>query len=287
MLSLRQHWHKAALFVLLSLADLALTCHLLAAGGGEVYEANWLAGWALDRHGLTGLAVLKGLLMLLPIALVGVVAAYRPRLAGWLATFGCVAVGLVVLYSAALWSHLTIHPWLPLQTDYATARQQGRELDRHMQRSVAFRVLLERWGGDLAADRCTLREAVAGLSASDLGGDPAFLRGFRQALHARSDAECLAALAVSSARTLLRADGSGEARVEKLLAAYRAEYGPAAPLPEDPIALVTASNPRGGRPEGWGGWRRLGGRPGVGPGWHPPGDRGGRPRPERPRGQGM
>ncbi|HYT90137.1 MAG TPA: DUF5658 family protein [Gemmataceae bacterium] len=106
MVMLRRHPNLAILFVLLNCADLALTCHLLRVGCGAIYEANWLAGAVLARYGLVGLAIFKALIVLFAATLVGIIAARRPRAARGLAVFGCLAVGIVVLYSLAIWGHL-------------------------------------------------------------------------------------------------------------------------------------------------------------------------------------
>ena len=76
--ALRRHSRTALLFVLLSGADLALTCHLLSRGGGDVYEANGLAAAVIERFGLPGLAAFKAAVVLLVLALVCLVSAYRP-----------------------------------------------------------------------------------------------------------------------------------------------------------------------------------------------------------------
>src|SRR5437763_11781071 len=98
----RQHRRLALLFVFLSVLDLALTWHLLRAGNGAVYEANWVAGGILSHFGFTGLALYKVLLVALVATLLCIVAAYRPRAARRLAAFACAAVGAVVIYSVAL-----------------------------------------------------------------------------------------------------------------------------------------------------------------------------------------
>jgi hypothetical protein len=96
------HPKKQLLFVLLSLADLVLTCRLLGHSGGQVYEANPVAQWWLARLGAAGLVYFKGADVLLVLILAAFIARTRPRAAGRILTFGCVTLVLVVLYSAAL-----------------------------------------------------------------------------------------------------------------------------------------------------------------------------------------
>src|SRR5262245_20197181 len=96
------HRRKFALFVLLSVADLILTLHLLQQSNGRVYESNPLAGWWLARLGSLGLALHKVLCVFLFGALVVTIFRLNPRKGGQVLAFGCVAVALVVCYSSCL-----------------------------------------------------------------------------------------------------------------------------------------------------------------------------------------
>src|SRR5262245_24142327 len=88
-------------FAILSAADFALTRHLLH-GSDTAYEANPVAGWLLARHGWGGLALFKVAIALVFVGLAAVVHWHRPRAAKQLLGFGCAALALVVIYSAAL-----------------------------------------------------------------------------------------------------------------------------------------------------------------------------------------
>jgi hypothetical protein len=90
------------LFLLLSLADLALTWWLLTQAGGAVYESNPLAGWCLANHGWLGLAAFKVALVVLVLGLATIICRQRPRVAGHLLRFGCAVLGVVVVYGSAL-----------------------------------------------------------------------------------------------------------------------------------------------------------------------------------------
>jgi hypothetical protein len=96
------HPVRLTLYMLLSLADLALTYALIQQGGGEVYESNPIAEAWLSSYGWTGLALYK----LVIIVIVAVVAAFvslsRPRTGGHILTFACLAVAVVVTYSVHL-----------------------------------------------------------------------------------------------------------------------------------------------------------------------------------------
>jgi hypothetical protein len=232
MVTLRRHWRTATLFALLSAADLALTLGLLRQGDGEVYEANRLAAAVLSRYGAVGLAVFKGLFVVLAGCLVGVVAVYRPRAASSLATFACVLVGAVVLHSAALCCRLAAQP-PSARGSLAALQQETRRLEAVARTRREFGTLLQRWTDELAAGRCGLPEALNDLLTSPLAREPGFLDSFR-AVGGKSDADCLAAVVVNGALLSLREDGSPAAlaRAERICAAYYAVYDPAilAPL---------------------------------------------------------
>jgi hypothetical protein len=96
------HKGKHLLFVLLGLADLALTWALIHAGRGQVYESNPLAAWVLRCHGWLGLAAFKAATMGLVAGLVLAIACRRPQAASRLLVLACVAAGGVVAYSGYL-----------------------------------------------------------------------------------------------------------------------------------------------------------------------------------------
>jgi hypothetical protein len=253
MIALPRQRHGVALFTFLSIADLALTAHLLRLGAGGVYEANWLAGWVLSRHGLQGLAIFKGLIVLLVAGLAGAVYMYRPGAARRLVTFGCLSVGGVVLYSTFLWAQLELQPLPPGHKDLATIARDRQDLRERMHRADEFRSVLRQRAADLAAGRCTLDEALAGLATAIQARDAGFLAIVRETLGAPSDAAGLAALAVRDAVVLLHEDGTWQARrrAEALLVAYQAAHGPALSLAEAfpfPLADVFASPQRRSRP---------------------------------------
>jgi Domain of unknown function (DUF5658) len=229
MSSLRDHWRAACLFVILSGADLALTCALLRHPASEHYEANWLAHSVLANLDFAGLAAYKGLTVLLVGLLVGLVARSRPTAARRLGAFACLAVGAVVLYSAALLALQASRPAPPELKDAVTVRREGEALSQAARGQGAFSAALARWSTALAADRCTLAEAVRDLSARDQAAR--FACGVRGPFGTAgtSDAECLAAMVVRGAVGRLLEDGSAaaRARVRRLLASYRAEYGAA------------------------------------------------------------
>ena len=226
---LRWPWRPAALFVVLSGADLALTCHLVNQPESGVYEANGLAASVLDRYGCAGLAAYKGVVVLLAAALIGLVAHYRPAAGRRLTRFACAAVACVVLYSVALCGQVA---WLAAADEdsrLATARQQ-QSLEELGRRRHAFRVTLEKREKDLAAGRCELPQAVAALLPLDearrLG---AFVVWYRGDGASCSEKEGVAALVLHRTLDILNRDGSpaAQARAAQLLSAYRSTYSPA------------------------------------------------------------
>jgi hypothetical protein len=93
---------KQLLFLLLSLADLALTYWLLRQSDRQIYEANPVARWWLVQYGAAGLACFKGAVALAVLILVAFIARHRPRAAGRILVFACLSLVLVVVYSATL-----------------------------------------------------------------------------------------------------------------------------------------------------------------------------------------
>ena len=80
---------KQLLFVVLSLADLALTWWLFTSSNGQVDEANPLARWWLAQFGWLGLAAFKAGVVVLVVGLAGLIGRSRPRTAGRVLDLGC------------------------------------------------------------------------------------------------------------------------------------------------------------------------------------------------------
>jgi hypothetical protein len=228
MLALRHPLHLLALFVLLSGADLLLTGYLLRDPAADAYEANWLAAHVLGEYGFGGLVVYKGLLVALAGAVIWLVGSRHLPAARCLGAFACAATGLVVLYSLALAGLAPKHP--PTQVrELATLEREQQSLERRFELRKAFSAVLERWQTDLAAGRCTLREALATLSAWDEARRLARLVECWCPGSRASDDEYLAAMVVRGTLCLLKLEGSAPAqgRAERLLAGYLKHYGTA------------------------------------------------------------
>jgi hypothetical protein len=94
------------LFVLLSMADLALTGELLNRSQGRIYESNPVANWWLAYYGWPGFVAFKLAIVLFIVGLVMIISRLRPTTARRFLAFACMALTAVVLYSGnLLWAH--------------------------------------------------------------------------------------------------------------------------------------------------------------------------------------
>jgi hypothetical protein len=187
---------KQVVFVLLSVADLALTNWLLECSGGHVQEANPVAAWWLARHGAMGLACFKAAVVLLVLGLAAVIARHRPRAAGSILTFGCAALTFVVLYSAFLCKIAILSPEDRTRAEQDHARELipvNREAHQMQLRRAAFLTLRQELCEGLIAGRCTLCQAVDRVAASQGERNPGLLSGLSIFCPDGSVAECIAA----------------------------------------------------------------------------------------------
>jgi hypothetical protein len=172
---------KQVVFVLLSVADLSLTCWLLERSGGNVHEANPVAAWWLARYGAMGLACFKGAMVLLVLGLAAVIARHRPRAAGHILTFGCAALALVVLYSASLCPAASRTPAereaIEIQQHNQKLSTMNRTTQQWRARMKAFLALRDELCQCLLAGRSTLHEAVDRLLATEQGRDARWRAG--------------------------------------------------------------------------------------------------------------
>jgi hypothetical protein len=197
------HFRKLCLFFLLSAVDLVLTWWLLQGGDDQVYEGNPLANWWLTRYGWPGLTAFKVGVVLLVLGLSGVIASYRPRLAGLVLTFACTVLAAVVAYSSSLAGCVVGERGCPVAK--AAARQNeitSRRLDKELQECSNYVALVKQLSGDVSAQRRTLPEAAAELARREKGKDSTRLKALRAYYPDRTDEECLAASLVE----YLRAD---------------------------------------------------------------------------------
>src|SRR5262249_48675990 len=96
---LRSPLGRFGTFAVLGLIDLALTCYLLQATPGQIYEGNPIARWWVRRWGWAGLAGFKLTAILLVLTAVQCIARSRPHTATRVLAFACGATALVIGYS--------------------------------------------------------------------------------------------------------------------------------------------------------------------------------------------
>jgi len=90
------------LFILLSLLDLCLTWLLIRYSGGKVEEGNPIAKAWLVRWGWEGMVVFKMGAMSIVATVIVLLTRHRPLVGVLVATFACLALGLVTYYSYGL-----------------------------------------------------------------------------------------------------------------------------------------------------------------------------------------
>lgn len=94
-------WCGLSLYALLSAGDWLFTYTLLTRNP-DAFESNPVAAAWLHQHGWSGLAVFKGLVVLVFVAAVGLVARRRPLVAIALVVAGCAVTSGVLVYTHGL-----------------------------------------------------------------------------------------------------------------------------------------------------------------------------------------
>jgi hypothetical protein len=192
------------LFVLLSALDLALTWILIHSGDGQVYEGNPVANWWLENSGWFGLAAFK----LAAVSLVGglsvIIACHRPRVGGFVLSFGCAVLIVAVLYSSSLAACIKRPTSRLAAEELHRWQEKNRLLDSQKEQIFAYRSLRNELAEELLNQRCNLREAVAVLAASERGQDAHWLVTLRKQYPGLTDEQCLAANLVEYTRWSLQ-----------------------------------------------------------------------------------
>jgi hypothetical protein len=205
----RSHPRKFALFAALGLTDLVLTCYLLRATSGWVYESNPVAQWWLVRWGWAGLVGFKLAVMLLVLTAVSLIARNRPRTAGHVLSFACGATLLVVGYSCTFLGTARCRGQALTREDELRIRTEAAQIDAEVHQLQAYYKLLDQLAEELNAGRDSLEALVTRLEATPKVHDPAWMKLLRIAHPARSDRESLAALILYQARLLAERDAEG------------------------------------------------------------------------------
>jgi hypothetical protein len=220
---------KLSFFVVLSLADLALTRFLLERQGGGAYEWNPVASWWLAQFGWTGLVEFKLGIVLLVAALTLIVSRRRPRAAGRILDFGCAALLAVIVYSGLL------VPGVYAEADHTERLKAERQLlERQLVRSNTFMNLTSGLVNDLLSWRRSLGEAVEILSSAEKARDPEWLRTIAFHYPNLRQRELLGAWLIREAVFSAPEGAYGPAQVyRELNAQFRSCFGRSAPRPPD------------------------------------------------------
>jgi hypothetical protein len=175
------------LFVLLSLADLALTAWLLSVHPEWVVESNPVAAWWLARFGLAGLAVFK----VATVVVVGLICRRllrsRPVLGHGVLAGACLVVLTVVGYSSYLAHDLHGHAQV-----LDVLEREGQTLDVKHAELQAYHKMVNHLVNDLVANRLTLKEVVNQMSQSDRSHDPVWVNQMKVVYGSDSLEICLA-----------------------------------------------------------------------------------------------
>ena len=201
-------------FLLLSVADLLLTAHLLRGGDARFHEVNPLAAWCLARCGWLGLGAFKAATVLLATGALVVLARRRPGAARVALSAGCAAVGLVVVYSVSLAAVVGPHLRRQERRELEVQAEQDRVLEARCRKAHAYGRLLNRLSREVADGR-PLAEAAHELAALGRHHDADWQRFMGQLYPGKSPREMLTAhlswsAGKEGARPAPRGDDRGE-----------------------------------------------------------------------------
>jgi Domain of unknown function (DUF5658) len=228
---------RLSLFLALSAADLLLTYFLLRHSSGEVYESNPVANWWLSAYGWAGLVVFKTAAVALAVGLLLVVAWRRPHLGRFLATFACLAVSLVVAYSASM----AVREYQESGSQAALALED-RDRQRQADECFAFALARDRLGKGLLDGSRFFPEVVEELARLDRAHNPLFLKMLAQNFPGRTLDQALAANILINAVLLTRDDAEAVKQAAlRLLPQYASCYGLAAPWTVWDLQLIACS----------------------------------------------
>jgi hypothetical protein len=178
------------IFVLLSAADLVLTCWLLRPDSGGVYEANPLARRVVEGAGWLGLTGFKVLMVLFALSLIGIVARYRPWLARSVLQGGCALMGVLVLYSGVL-----VAGERPRRQEQEQAmsklNSRGQQLDGEIARKRHFLERFAELGSAVSRRSMSLEDAIADLEQHAMTRDPTWQAMMQEAYPGMSRREVL------------------------------------------------------------------------------------------------
>jgi hypothetical protein len=159
------------LFVILSLADFALTWWLIERSGRQVFEDNPVADELLTYHGWLGLALFKVATVLVVIVATSMVARRRPRTARHVLRFACAAAAFVILHGTIVGQTAKTRDEINAE-DNQNLAEFNREAQQRSLDSLAYANLVNDVCNEVISGRFTLAEAVDQLMSSELTQDP-------------------------------------------------------------------------------------------------------------------
>jgi hypothetical protein len=196
-----QH-RKLLLFVLLSLADLVITCSLIARGGGAIYETNPVANAWLDAYGWKGLALFKAGMVVVIVGIAVLVSVYRPQTSARLLGFACLTTFVVVVYSCYVARAAGVYSGEARadETQALKARLQRLEFDSAIRKAHWQRMM--HLCGKLTSGERNLKQVVDELRRGPTGVADAWLALYRSRYPRLSDEQYLGIFLVQQARII-------------------------------------------------------------------------------------
>jgi len=213
------------LFLALSGLDWLLTWQLLHHDSGLVYEGNPIANWWLASAGWLGLALFKFGIVGLVGGLCALISVYRPRTGGKVLTFACAVLGVVVLYSSSLAGYMGTPAQRSEANQLRSLEKNGLMLEKQFQGVKEYQALRRQLAADLLGGRCTFREAVTRLAASEMGRQPRWLKILHMHYPDLNDEQCLAANLLEFTRDASQGDPATAGVVARLEGDFQTAYG--------------------------------------------------------------
>jgi hypothetical protein len=221
--------HQLVLFVLLSLADFALTWALIEHQGEGIYEGNPVARWWLAAYGWPGLFIFKAAAVSAAVGLAVIIARHRPRLGDHVLHFGCAALAATLVYSG------TLAIVRRASSDEFALPNVVADPDH-----VEFLQLLGQLRRDVGSGRCSLRDAARALEETAWAKKPEFSHARRLAYPGRPEGECFGAIVVVSIVSVLKeTDPQARPTADRLLGEFEATYQTAAPWSREELLKRT------------------------------------------------
>jgi hypothetical protein len=219
------HPWRLLLYLLASVADFAITCHLVVRTDGAIHESNPLASAWLSCFGWVGLAVFKGLATLQVMLAAILISRRRPRLGGGILSGGCAVTAAVVLYGCYLAIHdgtVSVH----CLEEIRRANHASRLLDWQRERERKYQTQLVELCNDVIVGRWSLAEAANQLNSSEKARNQHWMNNLRQRYPGYSDVECLALYLIRAALAGIDHNPALMERIKgKLAIEFRTAYG--------------------------------------------------------------